>query len=340
MFACFRDVSVVLGFGASLAMTLGCSSMKADAPAPPAPDESTAETTPYRVVGYLPTYRSLDPSRLDWSALTHLCIAFANPTGDAAQSDFEPNARPHIAPLVKAAHEQNVKVLASIAGGTKEQGDLVGAQITPERVDSYIDGLLDLVQRYELDGIDVDIEGEAIGATYEPFVRKLRSALRPPHLLTAAVATKHGDPVPVAALSLYDFVNLMAYDHCSWTDEPCVQASVEEAQNDLDYWTNVKEVPRSNLVLGVPFYGWCWGCSESQTARTYAQVLRQYPEARESDWIVDGDVTISLNSEATIRKKTRLGDAYGGIMIWELGQDASGGDSLLRAIADERRNAE
>jgi GH18 family chitinase len=44
--------------------------------------------------------------------------------------------------------------------------------------------------------------------------------------------------------------------------------------------------------------------------------------------------TISCNGPATIAKKTELSKSHGGIMIWELGQDASGDDSLLKVIAD------
>ncbi len=319
----------------SVFLLVACSPSPSGEDAPPeGGDGDSNEPAPNRVVGYLPTYRNLDPAGIHLDALSHLCIAFANPTGEGNESDFEPSAQARIAPLVEAAHERGVQVLASIAGGTKEQGELVGAQIVPEQVDAYISGLLSLMARYDLDGIDVDIEGAAITETYEPFVKKLRAALPSDKLLTAAVATKHGGPVPKGALSEYDFVNLMAYDHCSWADDPCVQASLEGAQEDLDYWTGQKGVPRRKLVLGVPFYGWCWGCSETQSALTYAQILGQYPEAKTDDWIENGNVTISLNSESTIREKTELGQEYGGLMIWELGQDAAGDDSLLGAIAE------
>ena len=289
---------------------------------------------PWRAVGYLPTYRSLDPTRIDFDALTHLCIAFANPTGTESQSDFDEGAREQIAPLVVAAHEAGVKVLASIAGGTKESGELVAAQTAPENVDAYVAGLIDLVERYDLDGIDNDIEGDAVNEAYEPFVQKLREALPSEKLLTAAVATKNGDPVSDGALVEYDFINIMAYDHCSWTDEACDQASIEGVQEDLTYWTKTRGLPRARAVLGVPFYGWCWGCTDKQSALTYDQIISQYPEAAESDWIVDGEKTISLNGPLTIREKTQLAQSYGGVMIWELGQDARGDASLLTVVKE------
>lgn len=212
----------------------------------------------------------------------------------------------------------------------------MAAQIVPDKVDAYIEGLLDLMERYDLDGIDVDIEGDAVNEDYEPFVLKLAEALPESKVLTAAVATKNGEPISKAALDAYDFINLMAYDHCSWSDEPCDQASMEGTLADLEYWTVTRGYPKRKLVLGVPFYGWCWGCTEMQSALTYPQIIRDYPEGRTEDWIESGDVTISLNSPPTIREKARLAHDYGGIMIWELGQDASGADSLIAVIAAEQ----
>lgn len=324
-------MTMSLGLGL---LALSCASCSESSATPSDDRGDSSVPPPERVVGYLPTYRSLDPARLDFDTLTHLCVAFANPTGRGSESDFDEAVRPQIAPLVSAAHAKNVKVLASIAGGTKASGELVGAQLTPDKVDAYVAALLDLVARYELDGIDVDIEGEAVTETYEPFVKKLSAALPDDKLLTAAVATKNRDAFSSAALAEYDFINIMSYDQCSWSDTACDQASLEASHADLDYWTKERKVPRHKAVLGVPFYGWCWGCAEMQTALTYSQILAQYPEAKTDDWIRENGVEISLNSASTIATKAELAKSYGGIMIWELGQDATGDDALFRVVAD------
>lgn len=286
---------------------------------------------PNRVVGYLPTWRSLDPTAYDLGALTHLCIAFANPSADGS-SDFDEGVRSAIAPLVRAAQDKGVRVLASIAGGSDTGGSAVAAQISAERVDDYVQSLLDLVERHGLDGIDVDIEGDYVTATYEPFVAKLRAALPATKSLTAAVSIKNGDAFSDAALAKYDFINVMAYDYCSWTEVACDQAGLEKTQKDLEYWTRKRGLSTDRVVLGVPFYGWCWGCDTKQTALTYSDILASHPNAATEDWIVDGAMTISLNSRATIETKAGWAKEHGGIMIWELGQDASGADSLLSLI--------
>lgn len=310
----------------------GASSADADGGAGASTGGGASTPKPRRVVGYLPTYRSLDPARLDFETLTHLCVAFANPV-EGGGSDFDEGARSAIPPLVAAAHEHEVKVLASIAGGTDTGGGAVLAQIT-EDVDAYVASLLELIEKYDLDGIDVDIEGKHVNETYEPFVLKLKAALPAGKLLTAAVATKNGDDFSSKALGEYDFINLMAYDHCGWSETPCEHSSMKRTLEELEYWTGDRPVPRDKLVLGVPFYGWCWGCGDKQTAMTYSDILSQYPEAKTTDRIEDGDKTISLNGATTIAEKAELAQEYGGVMIWELGQDASGDDALFRVIAE------
>lgn len=329
--------SVSLGLVFSLA-ALACSGKGASDPSGAGGADAggsggaPAASQPRRVVGYLPTYRSLSPARLDFGTLTHLCVAFANPAPDGT-SDFDEGVRASIQPLVDAAHASGVQVLASIAGGTDTGGGAVAAEIVPEKRDAYIASLLDLLDRYQLDGIDVDIEGEHVTDTYEPFVVALRAALPAGKLLTTAVATNNGAAFSAASLAEYDFINLMAYDACGWSDVPCEHSSLERVDEELAYWTRERGVPRDKLVLGVPFYGWCWGCGTQQTAMTYAQILSDYPEAATTDLITDGERTISFNGPTTIAQKAELAEEYGGIMIWELGQDASGDDSLFRVIA-------
>jgi GH18 family chitinase len=158
-------------------------------------------------------YRSLDPADHDFDTLTHLCLAFAIDQGGSLGFNAEPE---EIQALIDAAHEKGVYVLASIAGAAG--GQAVEDAIQPDVVDAYVTQLLDLLETFDLDGIDVDIEGNHVGSTYEPFVIKLSDALPEGKLLTAAVATWNGADFSDGALAEYDFINLMSYDHCgSWS---------------------------------------------------------------------------------------------------------------------------
>src|SRR5690606_23865196 len=123
--------------------------------------------------------------------------------------------------------------------------------------------------RYDLDGIDVDIEGNHVNSTYEPFVLKLSAAMPTGKLLTAAVATWNGSDFSDAALTEYDFINLMSYDHCGSWSAACEHSTYDDAVSELNYWENTRGLGVGRVTLGVPFYGYCWGTSCPSSALTY-----------------------------------------------------------------------
>ena len=57
---------------------------------------------------------------------------------------------------------------------------------------------------------------------------------------------------------------------------------------------------------------------------TYADILGQNAAAATQDQLDLGGSTVYLNSRTTIAAKAVLAKSYGGIMVWELGQDALG----------------
>jgi len=56
----------------------------------------------------------------------------------------------------------------------------------------------------------------------------------------------------------------------------------------------------------------------------YSELLTTYGAAAGKTRSWQDGVTVYLNSKATIVAKTQLAAQYGGIMAWELGQDAPG----------------
>jgi chitinase len=91
-------------------------------------------------------------------------------------------------------------------------------------------------------------------------------------------------------------------------------------------------------VLGVPFYGYCWGNCDGRSSAyvLYKDVLARFPDADTRDWIDADGAQLSYNGVATMAAKTELANQYGGIMIWELGGDTATTNphSLLLAIDD------
>jgi len=298
----------------------------------PPPVGDSSRPFPGRVVGYLPTYRgsyTTWASSLAWSRVTHLNLAFATPSGNSFT--LTGNSDASIAALVNAAHAAGVKVLISI-GGANAGSVQIAAQYTPAGVDAFVTNLAAYVASHNLDGVDVDVEGNPVDANYGPFIDKLAAKLHPSgQLVTSALGDWFGDRVPASAYALFDFVNVMSYDHCgSWT-AACEHSTYDQAVNDLTFFRN-KGVPADKLDLGVPFYGYCWGTGCPAAAMTYADIIANWPGV--PDFYQVGGLTVSYNTPATIQKKAQLAKGYGGMMAWEIGQDASGDQSLLKILAD------
>jgi chitinase len=284
-----------------------------------------------RSVVYLPSWRGSFTgwaNTMPWAKMTHLNLAFATPSGNTFT--IAGNGDPSIAAIVNAAHANGVKVLIAI-GGANGGSDQIAAQYTPGNVDGFVNNLVSWVNAENLDGVDVDIEGDPVNGDYGPFVDKLVAKLRPSgKLVTAALGQWYGDRVPASAYATFDFINLMSYDHCgNWTP-PCEHASMDWANKDLAFFK--AKLPADKIVFGVPFYGYCWGTGCPASSMTYAEIIAKWPGA--SDYYVNGGITVSYNTSATIVAKTQLSKSYGGIMIWEIGQDASGDQSLMKAIGN------
>ncbi len=291
----------------------------------------------FKIVGYYFLNAALrdttyaDSNYLFLNQLTHLNIAFINP--DSA-GIFKQDLK--IDTLVKKAHEKNVKVLASIAGGGTHSYYAILLRQDNRR--AFITELIRMVTRYNLDGIDVDLEGSDIDENYGSFVAELATALkRQKKIITAAIATAYKDQLPDKALKRFDFVNIMSYDRTGpWTPaSPGNHSPFSMAQEDLDYWGNVRAIQREKLVLGLPFYGYGFGALDSPVlSMDYRQIVLLYPGSDSLDSLVfPQNVTMYYNSASTIKRKTKLAiDKAAGVMIWQLLADSPGENSLLNAI--------
>lgn len=289
-----------------------------------------------KIVAYVPNWIDLKAfaPQIDYAKLTHLNIAFENPAdANGALSFHAENEQ-----LIKQAHAHGVKILVSIGGGSASENKDMRARyfdlISTAKRTSFVAKLAEYVNAHDFDGLDVDLEGPAINRDYGAFIQELAAALKPKHkLLTAALSKGYGGKdVPDAALAHFDFVNVMAYDATGpWQPKsPGPHSTLEFAQNNVDDWLK-RGLPKTKLVLGVPFYGWGFGKAFREQEYRYADLLKHHPNAASVDQIGD---TIWHNSIPTILAKTKLvlGQGLGGMMIWSLDSDAQGENSLLSAI--------
>ncbi|MCW3089937.1 MAG: hypothetical protein JWP81_1006 [Ferruginibacter sp.] len=285
----------------------------------------------FRVVGYVAAggrYVKVI-SDTTFKRLTHLNIAFVNP--DSAGNLLLPRL---FDSLVVQAKANKIKVLVSIGGGSHNPH--YARLLNNDNRPAFVENLIKLTSAYQLDGIDVDLEGSAIDTNYEAFINDLSQVLKPQgKLLTSALATWNAQLISKAALQKFDFINIMSYDQTGpWQpDEPGPHSTYSKAEEELHYWTVTRGLPKNKINLGIPFYGYCFGTTYGPSM-SYENIINTFPGAEQQDTIVpaDGGV-IYYNGLPTIRNKINLAlKNAGGVMIWQIMQDAAGEKSLLRAI--------
>jgi GH18 family chitinase len=300
-----------------------------------AQSQAPKENSPFKIVGYysLKAAMTADLKKVPFKRFTHLNLWFLNPdTLGNFNQDYSA-----LAPFVQAAHRKKVKVLASIGGGTQQP--YYEKLLQENQRERFIQNLVSVVLRYNLDGVDVDLEGKDIGEDYEGFVVDLARALKAQDkLITAAIAVYYKDALTDKALAQYDFVNIMSYDRTGpWRPEkPGPHATFTHAVQDLAYFGTERAIPREKMTLGVPFYGYGYDLSLSSPAvsMNYRQIVATFPGAEWVDeWLMPDGKVIYYNGMPTIKQKAALAkEKASGIMIWQVLGDYPGSKSLLKVI--------
>ncbi len=244
--------------------------------------------------------------------------------------------------LAVKAKNKGVKVLIAVGGWFIGDGggndtrfvDLSGE--TAYRV-AFANNLVDFINTYGLDGVDIDWEypdSSDQSNNFEKLMKELHITTQDPtkfndnkvKLLTAAVPPDkyYGQWVNSGVSSYVDFINIMAYDKTADNHSPCTYAV--EAFN---YWSKTKCFPKEQLIIGVPFYG-----RNNQTTppsfKTYAKIIEENP-ALDPDTNKVGDYY--FNGINTVKNKTLFAiHKAAGVMIWSIDQDSFAKKSLLDAI--------
>jgi GH18 family chitinase len=322
-----KELHMPKGFMAVLVISLlstACASHPAKPASTPSPQAEMTPTLPppvFRVVGYLT--EAAVPAVIQYDKLTQLNFAFLIPNADGS---FQPLGNSwKLGLIVELAHQHGVKVLISVGGwGWDDQFEALAAD--PAARTLFVNGLVQLVDQYQLDGVDIDWEYPDAGASAGHFLslmQELRQAFPALELLTAAVVAlgKNAEGIPTASFSLMDYVNIMVYD-----GEGPNHASMQYAQDALDYWLNERGLPQDKAVLGVPFYA-------KPDGTPYSRIVASDPAAAVADSFKYNGSLVNYNGIPTIQQKTRLALARAsGIMIWSLEMDSNDKYSLLEAI--------
>ena len=293
------------------------------------------------VIGYLyvenSSYSTQFPT-LDWQYLTHVNVCFALVKSDGT-FDIAQQVKDRLNEIRDAAHRNNVKVL--IAMREKAKGEITKAMANPVTKQQLIKTIVEYTRNNNLDGFDFDYEEHDNTTDNDnfksliSFVKALHAAKDPDMLMTCAAygrwlyyGTEWAD--------YFDYINIMSYDQnaASSSETPVQHASLENFQEDLANWENRWKAPKNKIIGGIPFYGYTWNpvfIKEGRKDISYNEILSFFgDEAAETDVIGQ----TYYNGMEMIRKKCEYikNNNYGGVMIWQLLQDAGPDKKDLRLL--------
>lgn len=295
--------------------------------------EAPATASTFKVIGYLPG-RSVDTTSIPFHRLTHINFAFAVPAKNGGGLDALRNADKLVG-LVKKAHRNNVKVFISVGGWSIGDGGGDDSRFHRLAEDAdertyFVTKTMELVRRFNLDGVDVDWEYPDIeNRSAEDNVLLMRELGDSLHAinkeLTAAVVHygNQGEGTKKEIFEIVDWLNLMAYDDDK--GQPVPHSPYSLAEKSIQYWVKERGLPPHKAVLGLPFYG-----------KPRRKKLSHYKDllAAGANPMEDEFDSVYYNGIRTIKKKTELAlkEGLAGVMIWEIAQDTNDEHSLLKAI--------
>jgi len=206
----------------------------------------------------------------DADRLTHVNFSFALIEDGKGSVDHWPN-KEAIKEFIK--NKGSIKAILSVGGWGA--GGFSPAVATEENREMLAGSLLDIVNDFGFDGIDMDWEypcDDIAGIeasprdkyNYTTFIQLLRSKLGKDKIIAMAAGgmQKCADNLEIPKLvELMDFFNIMTYDMCPWN-----YVSYHSSLYPSDITNNIAGsiiidiyekagVPRNKLVLGAAFYG-------------------------------------------------------------------------------------
>src|SRR4051812_655557 len=190
------------------------------------PEESLEESKV--LLGYVQDFR--DPNVVDYSKLTHVIFSFAHPTADGGILLNGDSAINNLRTMVKKAEEHDTKVILAVGGwfhinGGESYEPFKTAISNSDSRTRLVNELTSIVDRENLDGIDIDFEhprSKADAANLAAFTSELSTKLHPKgkELSIAVYAKIHAVTGTEMGFVVYepsmfqhvDHVNIMAYD--------------------------------------------------------------------------------------------------------------------------------
>jgi len=240
------------------------------------------------VIGYVPGFRGeIDETTIDANKLTHINYAFVNVKDSMAWLENIGTDTVNFRKLNSLKKiNPSLKILFSV-GGWSWSENFSDAVLTENSRRKFARTNVDMVDKYDLDGVDIDWEYPGMKGQDNVFrpedkenftlmFKALREELDAlgertgkTYQLTTAIPcfTRFIEMTEMAKAQQYlDYINLMAYDFYVAGDTAGHHSNLfpsesyqNEQSGDRAYQEYTKAgVPAHKLVLGIPFYGRSW----------------------------------------------------------------------------------
>ena len=253
----------------------------------------------YKIVGYVAGWSGMPIQNVDASKLTHINYAFADIDKGKIVLRLKTDSLNLVQLVAMKAQNPDLKVIISI-GGWAWSNWFSDAALTTESRTGFGKSAIELMQKYKLDGIDLDWEypgqiGEDNGFRPEDKqnftlllgeirrqLDELETTSKMHYLLTIATG---GDQQYIDHTELgetqkhLDFINVMTYDfysgldsvtghHANLYDSKQAPSLSKSAMASVERHLKAG-VPANKIVLGIPFYGRMWTGVNAQNNGLY-----------------------------------------------------------------------
>jgi chitinase len=258
-----------------------CPSLSLRAATSPAPAK--------QIIGYIfPKDRVIAPGEVAARKLTRINYAFANLQNGVIVEGFGHDTE-NFAALNSLKHDNpSLTVLVSVGGWTWS-GNFSDMALTRKSRNLFIESAVKFVQKYNLDGLDIDWEYPGMAGNnnrfrpedkqnYTLLLKELRKRFDREekrlgrHLVTSiatGASTNFLEHTEMAKVQRYvDTINLMSYDYyvpvwdkTTGHHSPLFTNPADPKKISADRTVHEYEsagVPANKIVLGVPFYGKSW----------------------------------------------------------------------------------
>ncbi|UJD87567.1 polysaccharide degrading enzyme [Rahnella aquatilis] len=243
-----------------------------------------------KVIGYFPewgvyeAHNYFTPDKIATDQISHLNYGFAVIKNGVITAHDTAKAPELMKEIADIANYRGITNMLSIGGwDNSQEGVFEAATATQEGTERLAQSIVDYVLKWKFHGVDIDWEypdNDQEKAQFTNLIKVLRSKLDTAGLqndiyfqLSAAVTTNHKNIEfinPAETTPLLDSVNVMAYDiHGAFDPITGHNAPLYANRQDADPKLNVSsamheyattwQVPKSKLMMGIPYYGRAWG---------------------------------------------------------------------------------